>query len=282
MIDAYAGRLPDPVLNFGGRPMNAFSLALTATCFTFLCTAAGAAFVFVVGHSRKKTVVQVSLGFAAGIMLAASVFGLLIPSIDGARAAGGGLVPPAGGFVLGVLLLMLMNRLVPHLHTDADEPEGVRSGLGRQSLLFLAITIHNVPEGMSLGVLAAAAGGSVPEGMGALLALAIGIGIQNIPEGTAVSVPLFAAGGTRKKSFLLGVLSGAVEPAGALLVVCFQDFVVALLPWFLSFSAGAMLYVVVEELIPESHAMAGGESDWATVSVLVGFLVMMVLDVALG
>ena len=158
MIDAYAGRLPDPVLNFGGRPMNAFSLALTATCFTFLCTAAGAAFVFVVGHSRKKTVVQVSLGFAAGIMLAASVFGLLIPSIDGARAAGGGLVPPAGGFVLGVLLLMLMNRLVPHLHTDADEPEGVRSGLGRQSLLFLAITIHNVPEGMALGVLAAAAG----------------------------------------------------------------------------------------------------------------------------
>ena len=162
-------------------------------------------------------------------------------------------MPPAGGFVLGVLLLMLMNRLVPHLHTDADEPEGVRSGLGRQSLLFLAITIHNVPEGMALGVLAAAAGGSVPEGMGALLALAIGIGIQNIPEGTAVSVPLFAAGGTRKKSFLLGVLSGAVEPAGALLVVCFQDFVVALLPWFLSFSAGAMLYVVFGEIMPESY-----------------------------
>ena len=179
--------------------MNAFPLALTATGFTFLCTAFGAAFVFVVGHSRKKTVVQVSLGFAAGIMLAASVFGLLIPSIDGARAAGGGLTAPAGGFVLGVLLLMLMNRLVPHLHTNADEPEGVRSGLGRQSLLFLAITIHNVPEGMALGVLAAAAGGSVPEGMGALMALAIGIGIQNIPEGTAVSVPLFAAGGTRKK-----------------------------------------------------------------------------------
>ena len=181
--------------------MNAFPLALTATGFTFLCTAVGAAFVFVVGHSRKKTVVQVSLGFAAGIMLAASVFGLLIPSIDGARAAGGGLTAPAGGFVLGVLLLMLMNRLVPHLHTNADEPEGVRSGLGRQSLLFLAITIHNVPEGMALGVLAAAAGGSVPEGMGALMALAIGIGIQNIPEGTAVSVPLFAAGGTRKKPF---------------------------------------------------------------------------------
>ena len=118
--------------------------------------------------------------------------------------------------------------------------------------------------------------------MGALMALAIGIGIQNIPEGTAVSVPLFAAGGTRKKSFLLGVLSGAVEPAGALLVVCFQDLVVSLLPWFLSFYAGAMLYVVVEELIPESHAMAGGESDWPTVSVLAGFLVMMVLDVALG
>ena len=261
--------------------MDAFLLASVGTGFTFLCTALGAAFVYVLGSSKKKIFTQLSLGFSGGIMIAASVFGLLLPSIDEAKNAGDGLWPACGGFALGVAFLIALDRLLPHIHMMAKSPEGVHTSWGRQTLLFLAITIHNIPEGMAVGVVAAAAG-SGAEGAGALAALALGIGIQNVPEGAAVSVPYFAEGRSKNASFMLGALSGIVEPLGALLVVIFQGWVVSMLPWFLSFAAGAMLYVVVEELIPQSHEMGNGENDLATISVLAGFLLMMALDVGLG
>ncbi|MDY2891064.1 MAG: ZIP family metal transporter [Succinivibrio sp.] len=261
--------------------MDAFYLASAGTGFTFLCTALGAAFVYVLGSSKKKIFTQLSLGFSGGIMIAASVFGLLLPSIDEAKNAGNGLWPACGGFALGVAFLIALDRLLPHIHMMAKSPEGVHTSWGRQTLLFLAITIHNIPEGMAVGVVAAASG-SGAEGAGALAALALGIGIQNVPEGAAVSVPYFAEGRSKNASFMLGALSGIVEPLGALLVVIFQGWVVSMLPWFLSFAAGAMLYVVVEELIPQSHEMGNGENDLATISVLAGFLLMMALDVGLS
>ncbi len=261
--------------------MDAFYLASAGTGFTFLCTVLGAAFVYVLGSSKKKILTQLSLGFSGGIMIAASMFGLLLPSIDEARNAGDGLWPACGGFALGVAFLIALDRLLPHIHLMAKSPEGVHTSWGRQTLLFLAITIHNIPEGMAVGVVAAASG-SGAEGAVALAALALGIGIQNVPEGAAVSLPYFAEGRSKHASFMLGALSGIVEPLGALLVVIFQGWVVSMLPWFLSFAAGAMLYVVVEELIPQSHEMGNGENDLATISVLAGFLLMMALDVGLS
>ena len=263
--------------------MNTLTLAISSSGFTFLCTAMGAAFVFALGNSKRKLFTQLSLGFSAGIMIAASVFGLLIPSIDDARESGAGVIPPVMGFVLGVLFLIVVDRLTPHMHLMAKSPEGMRSKLGKQGLLFIAITIHNIPEGMALGVVAAAAAAAGDaQGAGALIALTLGIGIQNIPEGTAVSVPYYAEGRTKGSSFLLGAISGIVEPIGAVAVVLFESLVVSLLPWFLSFAAGAMLYVVVEELIPESHSMGNEENDLATISVLSGFLLMMALELTLS
>lgn len=262
--------------------MSSFTLAILSSGFTFLCTVLGAALVFFLGSSKKILLTQLFLGVSAGIMISASVFGLLIPAQKEAFASGSGLFSVAGGFVLGVLFIIALDRSLPHLHMLARVPEGPKTTLGKRTLLFLAITIHNIPEGMAVGVCAAAATEDLKGGIGALIALAVGIGIQNIPEGTAVSLPYYAEGASRLKAFALGSLSGIVEPAGAVLVVLFSSVVVQLLPWFLSFAAGAMLYVVIEELIPESHNMGNKESDLATVSVLSGFLLMMVLDVALG
>ncbi|MDY6323357.1 MAG: ZIP family metal transporter [Succinivibrio sp.] len=261
--------------------MDALACALLSSGFTFACTALGAAFVFLVAGAGHKLVTQLSLGFAAGIMIAASVFGLLIPAQQEAAAAGSGLLPVSGGFALGVLFLLLLDHLLPHFHLMGQSPEGPKTGWSRQTLLFTAITIHNVPEGMALGVLAAAAG-SGSQSLGALMALAAGIGIQNIPEGTAVSVPYYAQGRSRFASFMAGTLSGLAEPLGAVLVVLCSEAVVGALPWFLAFAAGAMLYVVVEELIPQSHDLGNDGIDLATVSVLSGFLIMMALEETLG
>lgn len=263
--------------------MSSLIFASLSSLFTFACTTLGAALVFCFARSRRVLLTQLSLGFSAGIMIAASIYGLLLPAQEKAQEMGEELLPVAGGFCLGVFFIIVLDRLLPHLHMLAKAPEGPKTSLSKRSLLFLAITIHNIPEGMALGVCATAAfyAGS-NESMGALIALSLGIGIQNIPEGTAVSVPYFVEGASRTRAFILGTLSGIVEPVAAIAVVLFSSLIVDMLPWFLSFAAGAMLYVVIEELIPESHNMGNKESDLATISVLSGFLLMMILETLLG
>lgn len=257
-----------------------FKLTAYSTSFTFFCTALGAAVVFILLKQKSRIYTQLSLGFSAGIMLAAAIFSLIIPAIEASNYEGPfKLVPVIGGFVLGIAFLIAIDKSLPHLHVLSKDPEGPKSGFSKHTLMFIAITIHNIPEGMAIGVSAAAsaAGTSL---MSATAILALGIGIQNIPEGAAVSMPFFADGMKRYKAFLLGALSGLVEPVSALLVVFIAQTVAPLLSWFLSFAAGAMLYVVIEELIPQSHNMAN--SDKGTIAVLAGFLVMMYLDVSLA
>lgn len=255
-------------------------LALSSGIFIFMCTTLGSAVVFVLVKQKNRIYTQLSLGFSAGIMLAASIFSLILPALYAGNNMGNSkLIPVVGGFFFGVLFLIILDKSMPHLHVLSKSPEGPKTSLGKHTLMFLAITIHNIPEGMAVGVSAAAAG----TGIGLLSAtavLALGIGIQNIPEGAAVSMPYFADGMSRVKSFALGTLSGAVEPIAAILVVLLADTLAPYLPWFLSFAAGAMMYVVTEELIPQAHNL--GNSDKGTVSVLAGFLLMMILDVSLG
>lgn len=257
--------------------------ASVGTGFTFLMTTLGAALVFFFRKTVSATVQRVFLGFAAGVMIAASVWSLLIPAIEEAEAAGGiGWIPAAGGFVLGIAFLMGLDFLLPHLHLDAKRPEGVKSSWKRTTLLVLAVTLHNIPEGMAVGLsfaLAAQHGGEAAS-LSAAMALALGIGIQNFPEGAAISLPLRQEGVSTGKSFLYGSLSGIVEPIFGILVVLAAGSISPLMPWLLSFAAGAMLYVVVEELIPEAHL--GEHSNTGTLGVMAGFLIMMVLDVALG
>jgi len=213
-------------------------------------------------------------------MIAASVWSLLIPAIEMGEAQGlPGWLPAAGGFALGVLFLLLLDVIIPHLHPGSKEAEGPKTKLPSSTLLVLAVTLHNIPEGMAVGLACAAAAsgaGSVP----AALALCIGMGLQNFPEGAAVALPLKQEGFSTRKSFVYGALSGLVEPLGGLLAVLLAGGIVWLMPWFLAFAAGAMMYVVVEELIPEAHL--GEHSNIGTIGALAGFLVMMVLDVALG
>lgn len=256
-----------------------FKLACYSGLFIFMCTTLGASFVFILLKHKNRIYTQLSLGFSAGIMLAASIFSLIIPAIENSPYESSfKMVPVIGGFILGVLFLIAIDKSMPHLHVLAKSPEGPKSSLSKHTLLFLAITIHNIPEGMAVGVSAATSADLTLTSSAAILAL--GIGIQNIPEGAAVSMPYFADGMSRMKSFLLGSLSGAVEPAAAILVVLLADLVAPLLPWFLSFAAGAMMYVVIEELIPQSHDL--GNSDKGTIAVLTGFILMMFLDVTLG
>ena len=248
------------------------SWAAAGTGFTFLMTSLGAALVFLFRGRSSATAQKLFLGFAAGVMIAASVWSLLIPAIEEAEAAGTpGYLPAAGGFLLGALFLLLLDGLLPHLHPDARQPEGITSSLKRTTLLVFAVTLHNIPEGMAVGLSFALA---------AQHALAIGIGIQNFPEGAAISIPLREEGMPRWKAFLCGSLSGIVEPIFGILTVLVAPQIGPLMPWLLSFAAGAMVYVVVEELIPEAHL--GEHSNLGTLGVLGGFLVMMVLDVALG
>lgn len=263
--------------------MNAVFMALGGTGFTFLMTTLGAAVVFVFRKEMKEDVQRIFLGFAAGVMVAASVWSLLIPAIEQVEESGGiGWIPAAGGFLLGVLFLMLMDSLIPHLHLDSNVPEGHQSSWKRTTLLVFAVTLHNIPEGMAVGVAFALAqmNGGDPADYAAAFALALGIGIQNFPEGAAISLPLRKEGLKPGRAFLYGSLSGAVEPVFGVLTVLVAGVLQPAMPWLLSFAAGAMIYVVVEELIPEAHL--GEHSHAGTAGVMIGFLIMMVLDVALG
>ncbi len=260
-----------------------FLWALGGTGFTFLMTTLGAGMVFFFRKAMHANVQKVFLGFAAGVMIAASVWSLLIPAIEEAEAAGQiGWIPAAGGFILGIAFLYALDRLIPHLHPGANTKEGLSSSMRRTSLLVLAVTLHNIPEGMAVGLsfaLAAQHGGD-PTMYAAAAALALGIGIQNFPEGAAISLPLRQEGMRVGKAFLFGSMSAIVEPIFGLLTVLLAGFIGPYMPWMLSFAAGAMMYVVVEELIPEAHL--GEHSNVGTMGVMAGFLIMMVLDVALG
>ena len=248
----------------------------------FLGTILGAGCVFFLKRSLGVPVRRALTGFAAGVMVAASIWSLLIPAMEqGADMGKGAVIPAAVGFWVGILFLLILDRLIPHLHRNADQPEGVKSGFGRTTMMLLAVTLHNIPEGMAVGVVYAGflTGNGEITAAGAL-ALSLGIAIQNFPEGAIISMPLRAEGMKKGQAFLSGVLSGIVEPLGAVLTILAAQFVVPALPYLLSFAAGAMLYVVVEELIPEMSA--GKHSNIGTVSFASGFSVMMVLDVVLG
>ena len=257
--------------------------AASGTGFTFLMTTLGSAMVFLFRGKMNEKIQRIFLGFAAGVMIAASVWSLLIPAIDRAEEAGQvGWIPAAGGFVLGILFLLLMDQLLPHLHIGSDQPEGVSTSWKRTTLLVMAVTLHNIPEGMAVGLSFALAAQEAGAGTSlmAAFALAIGIGIQNFPEGAAISLPLRQEGAPAWKAFLMGSLSGIVEPIFGVLVVLAAGGIGPVMPWLLSFAAGAMMYVVVEELIPEAHL--GEHSNIGTLGVMAGFLIMMILDVALG
>ena len=248
----------------------------------FLGTVMGAGCVFFLKRSLGTQVQRALTGFAAGVMVAASIWSLLIPAMEQAADMGkGAVIPAAAGFWLGILFLLILDRLIPHLHRNADQPEGVKSGFGRTTMLLLAVTLHNIPEGMAVGVVYAGflTGNDEITAAGAL-ALSIGIAIQTFPAGAIISMPLRAEGMKKGQAFLSGVLSGIVEPLGAVLTILAAQFVLPALPYLLSFAAGAMLYVVVEELIPEMSA--GKHSNIGTVFFALGFSVMMVLDVVLG
>jgi ZIP family zinc transporter len=257
--------------------------ALLGTCFTWFMTALGASIVFFFKTINRK-VMDGMLGSAAGVMIAASFWSLLAPAIDMAEAAGGTpWVPALVGFLSGGVFLWATDKLLPHLHPGfpTRDAEGIKTSWQRSVLLVLAITLHNIPEGLAVGVAFGAAAAGYPSAtIGAAIALAIGIGIQNFPEGAAVSVPLRREGLSRYKSFMYGQFSGMVEPVAGVLGAMAVIYMQPLLPYALSFAAGAMIYVVAEELIPESQAEK--HSDIATIGVMVGFAVMMTLDVALG
>ena len=247
-----------------------------------LGTILGAGCVFFLKRSLGVQVQRALTGFAAGVMVAASIWSLLIPAMEqGADMGKGAVIPAAVGFWLGILFLLILDRLIPHLHRNADQPEGVKSRFGRTTMMLLAVTLHNIPEGMAVGVVYAGflTGNGEITAAGAL-ALSLGIAIQNFPEGAIISMPLRAEGMKKGQAFLSGVLSGIVEPLGAVFTILAAQFVVPVLPYLLSFAAGAMIYVVVEELIPEMSA--GKHSNIGTVSFALGFSVMMVLDVVLG
>ncbi|MDD3336738.1 MAG: ZIP family metal transporter [Eubacteriales bacterium] len=261
--------------------MSPLLLAFLGTMFTFFGTALGAAMVFLFRKEIPETSQRIFLGFAAGIMIAASVWSLLLPSMD--MAAEQGVlkwIPAAGGFVIGTVFLLLLDRLMPHLHPGSNQPEGVKSSFARTTMLVLAVTLHNIPEGLAVGLAFGLAGGSSAMTLSGAMALSLGMALQNFPEGAAISLPLKKEGCSNLKSFVYGALSGIVEPIAGVLGVLIAGSVTAIMPWMLSFAAGAMIYVVVEELIPEANL--GEHSHAGTLSVMAGFLLMMVLDVALG
>lgn len=247
-----------------------------------LGTMLGAAFVFLMKDEMPLRLQKTLLGFASGVMVAASVWSLLIPSMDMEMSKGSmSVVPAAIGFLLGVFFLLMIDELTPHLHLGADKPEGPRSRLSRTAMLAMAVTIHNLPEGMAVGVvLAGAEDGLSNITLASAVAVALGIGIQNVPEGAIISMPMRAAGNSKWKSFLIGSLSGVVEPLGAIGVLLLAWLLMPVLPYMLAFAAGAMFYVVVEELIPE--ASNGEHSNLSTIGFALGFVLMMVLDVVMG
>ncbi len=247
-----------------------------------LGTMLGSAFVFFMKDEMSPRVQKTLLGFASGVMVAASVWSLLIPAMEmEASKEAWSVLPAAVGFLLGIGFLLLLDELTPHLHLGTSQPEGPKSRLSRTAMLSLAVTIHNLPEGMAVGVVfAGAEQGAAGLSLASAVAVSLGIAIQNIPEGAIISMPMRAEGNSRWRSFAIGSLSGAVEPLGALLVVLLASMLTPILPYFLAFAAGAMFYVVVEELIPE--ASAGIHTNLSTIGFAIGFVLMMVLDVVMG
>lgn len=248
----------------------------------FLGTVLGSGCVFLMKKDMSNYLQKALSGFASGVMVAASIWSLLIPAIEQSEEMGKlSFIPAAVGFWLGILFLFMLDHLIPHLHRNTKQVEGPKSHLQRSTMLVLAVTLHNIPEGMAVGVVYA---GYLSGNVGILalgaLALSIGIAIQNFPEGAIISMPLSAEGMKKSKAFLNGVASGIVEPIGALLTIVASNFILPALPYLLSFAAGAMLYVVVEELIPEMSV--GKHSNIGTLFFAVGFCIMMILDVALG
>ena len=258
-----------------------------------LGTMLGSAFVFFMRGEMSARLQKSLLGFASGVMVAASVWSLLIPAMEMASMDEGSLsiincplsiktvLPAAVGFLLGMGFLLLIDELTPHLHIGTDKPEGMRSHLSKTAMLALAVTIHNLPEGMAVGVVFAGAdSGATTISLASAIAVSVGIAIQNVPEGAIISMPMRAAGNSRWRSFIIGSLSGAVEPVGAIAVLLLASLIMPVLPYMLAFAAGAMFYVVVEELIPE--ASNGQHSNLSTIGFAIGFVLMMVLDVVMG
>lgn len=248
----------------------------------FIGTALGAGCVFFVKNKINPIIQKTLLGFASGVMVAASVWSLLIPSIEMSDNMGQlSFIPAVVGFLMGIAFLLLMDKLIPHLHLDQDKPEGLKSTLSKSTMLVLAVTLHNIPEGMAVGVVFA---GVLSQNsditIAGAFALSVGIAIQNFPEGAIISLPLKSEGVGRGKAFIYGILSGIVEPIGSIITILLAFYIIPILPYLLSFAAGAMIYVVVEELIPESAK--GEHSNLGTIGFAVGFAIMMVLDVALG
>lgn len=248
----------------------------------FFGTTLGAACVYLMKDKLNHRLERFLLGFASGVMIAASIWSLLIPSMDMASESGAiTWLPASVGFVLGVFFLLILDYIIPHLHKDATKSEGPKSNLSKITKLVLAVTLHNIPEGMAVGVVLA---GILAENSGitlmGALALSIGIAIQNFPEGAIISLPLKDEGKSKNKAFFYGMLSGIVEPIGAILTILLASLITPILPYFLSFAAGAMIYVVVEELIPD--AKSGNHSNLTVIGVTLGFVLMMILDVALG
>ena len=256
-------------------------LSLLGTGFSFLGTAAGAAMVYLLRRDMNVRLNQAFMGFASGVMIAAAVWSLMLPSLSMAQEQGGiPWLPAAAGFLFGGVFLFALDKLMPHLHVGADKPEGLSSSLKRTTMLVLAVTLHNIPEGMAVGLsfaLAAREGSSVT--LAGAAALALGIALQNFPEGAAISLPLKKEGFSRTKAFAWGALSGVVEPVSGVLGVVLALTIVHIMPYMLSFAAGAMIYVVIDELVPSAYQE---HSNAGTLSAMVGFVLMMVLDIALG
>lgn len=248
----------------------------------FLGTVLGSAMVFFMREKINNKIQKIFLGFAAGVMISASIWSLLIPAMDITESQGGiKWIPALVGFLLGVGFLLLLDSIIPHLHLNSKKPEGIKTKLKNETMLLFAVTLHNIPEGMAVGVLLSA---TLTENIGlsvaSALTLAIGIAIQNFPEGAIISMPLKIEGKSKQKAFVDGVLSGIVEPIAAIITILLTNTVTIILPYLLAFAAGAMIYVVVEELIPESQQ--GEHSNIATIGLAIGFSLMMILDIALG
>lgn len=248
----------------------------------FLGTTIGSSMVFLMKDKMNKKVEKILLGFASGVMIAASIWSLLIPSMDMAKEQGKiAWLPAATGFFLGIIFLLVLDSLIPHLHLNDEKSEGIKSKLKKTTMMVFAVTLHNIPEGMAVGVtFAGAMIGNLGITISGAVALSIGIAIQNFPEGAIISMPLKNEGVSKPRAFLYGALSGIVEPIAAIITILLTTAVVNVLPYFFSFAAGAMIYVVVEELIPQSQS--GEHSNLGTIGVAIGFVIMMILDVALG
>lgn len=248
----------------------------------FIGTTLGSAMVYLLKDKVNIKIEKVLLGFASGVMIAASVWSLLIPSIKMAEKQGTiAWMPASIGFILGIAFLLLLDRIIPHLHINENKPEGPKTKISKTMMLVLAVTLHNIPEGMAVGVVfAGLLTGNTAISVAGAFALSMGIALQNFPEGAIISMPLKSEGVSKNKSFIYGVLSGIVEPIAGLITILLTSAISLVLPYFLSFAAGAMIYVVAEELIPDSQN--GKHSDLGTIGLAIGFVIMMILDVALG